>query len=76
MPFPPDERATLLAIKGVGPGVLARLEQIGIDRLQTLARQDATALCTDIAAQLGSTCWRNQPKARQAIADAIEAARK
>jgi predicted RecB family nuclease len=76
MPFPPDERARLLAIKGVGPGVVARLEQIGIDRLETLARQDATALCADIAAMLGSTCWRNQPKARKAVADAIEEAGK
>jgi predicted flap endonuclease-1-like 5' DNA nuclease len=76
MPFPATERATLLAIKGVGPGVVSRLEQLGIDRLSTLARQDATTLCTDIAAMLGSTCWRNQPKAKQAIAAAIEAARK
>ncbi len=76
MPFPDTERATLLAIKGVGPGAVSRLEQLGIDSLSTLARQDATAICADIAAMLGSTCWRNQPKAKQAIAAAIEAARK
>ncbi len=75
MPFPEPERATLLAIKGVGPGVVSRLEQIGIDSLATLARQDATAICAEVSARLGTTCWRNAPKARQAVADAIAAAR-
>jgi predicted RecB family nuclease len=76
MPFSLPERAVLLALHGVGPGVVARLEQLGIDTLETLARQDATAICADIAAMLGGTCWRNQPKARQAIAAAIAAARR
>jgi predicted flap endonuclease-1-like 5' DNA nuclease len=75
MPFPEPERATLLAIKGVGPGVVSRLEQLGIDSLATLARQDAAAICAEVSARLGTTCWRNAPKARQAVAAAIEAAR-
>ena len=73
--FNPRERAILLAVRGVGPGVVARLEQLGIHRLETLARQGAAAICADVAAMLGSTCWRNQPKARDAIAGAIAAAR-
>lgn len=75
MPFPADERAILLAVKGVGPTVIRRLEQVGIEDLAALARQDARAICTAASAMLGSTCWRNSPQARGAIAAAIAAAR-
>ncbi len=73
--FPAAERAALLALRGVGPGVIARLEQIGIASLEELARRDATAICAEVAARLGTTCWRNAPKARQAVCDAIALAR-
>jgi len=72
--FSAADRAVLLAVHGVGPGVVARLEQIGIACLADLARQDAAAICADVAALLGSTCWRNAPKAQRAVADAIAAA--
>ncbi|MGV2836678.1 helix-hairpin-helix domain-containing protein, partial [Pseudomonas shirazensis] len=36
MPFSADERAALLALKGVGPTVISRLEQMGIESLQML----------------------------------------
>lgn len=75
MPFAPEERALLLAVRGVGPGVLRRLEQIGIHSLQALAARDAGAICAEVSALLGTTCWRNAPKARQAVADAVAAAR-
>jgi hypothetical protein len=73
--FPPSERAVLLAVKGVGPTVIARLEQIGIASLADLAHRDATAICDHVAAMLGGTCWRNAPRARAAIQSAIDAAR-
>lgn len=73
--FDAAERAALLAIRGVGPGVVARLEQIGIASLAELARRDAATICAEVAARLGTTCWRNAPKARQAVADAIAVAR-
>ena len=75
MSFTPPERTILLAVRGVGPGVVKRLEQLGITTLATLARQDAGTICADVAAMLGSTCWRNQPKAKQAVADAIAKAK-
>ena len=75
MPFAADERAVLLAVKGVGPTVVQRLEQVGIEDLAALARQDAGAICAAASALVGSTCWRNSPQARGAIAAAIEAAR-
>lgn len=37
MPFPTDEHQALLDVKGVGPTVVQRLEQIGINSLQELA---------------------------------------
>ena len=43
--------------------------------LLDLSSRDAMALCAAASAMLGSTCWRNSPQARAAIAAAIEAAR-
>ncbi|PWC75493.1 Pathogenicity locus [Azospirillum sp. TSH64] len=74
MPFPSHERAVLLAVKGVGPTVIGRLEQVGIHDLAVLAGADAAALCTAIAGELGASCWKNSPQARGAIAAAIRAA--
>ena len=76
MAFSSLERTILLAVKGVGPTVVQRLEEMGVEDLATLAQQDAAALCVAASAQLGSTCWRNSPQARAAIAGAIEAARR
>ena len=69
--FPDAERAALLGVKGVGPTVVARLEAIGIGSLAELARQDVDGICTQVSLMLGSTCWRNSPMARAAIAGAI-----
>lgn len=65
----------LLAVKGVGPTVLQRLEQMGFDDLSTLAKQDAGAICAAAATLVGSTCWKNSPQARAAIDAAIQAAK-
>ena len=73
--FPADERAVLLAVKGIGPTVVDRLEQIGFDSLDTLAGADVGGIVKQIAAMLGTTCWKNSPQARAAIDGAIAAAR-
>jgi hypothetical protein len=75
MPFSPEERAILLAVKGVGPMVIQRIEDYGISDLKTLREQQADVLCAEISQRLGSTCWRNSPLARKALEGAIEAAR-
>jgi predicted RecB family nuclease len=72
--FSADERALLLAVKGVGPTVIDRLEQVGFDSLETLAKTDVDGIVKQIAAMLGTTCWKNSPQARAAIAGAIAAA--
>lgn len=75
MPFPAEERAALLAVKGVGPTVIQRLEQIGFSSLHDLAQAQMTDIVTIVAGQLGSTCWKNSPQARAAIQAAIDLAR-
>ncbi|MDQ7759384.1 hypothetical protein RAB70_16565 [Xanthomonas sontii] len=35
--FDAEDRSVLLAVKGVGPTVVARLEQLGVHSLQALA---------------------------------------
>lgn len=74
MAFSANERAVLLGIKGVGPAVIARLEQMGISSLADLAQRDAETICASAAAILGATCWKNSPQARTAINAAIAAA--
>lgn len=73
--FPRDEKARLLAVKGVGPRVIERLEEIGIASLADLASASAPDICAQTAAILGATCWKNSPQARAAIEAAIACAR-
>lgn len=75
MPFSADERAVLLAVKGVGPTVIARFEQIGIHSLDALADNGVDEIVGQVAAMLGTTCWKNSPQSRAAIAGAIAAAK-
>jgi predicted RecB family nuclease len=75
MGFSADERVLLLSVKGVGPIVVDRLEQIGIDSLAALAETDVDAILQQVAGMLGTTCWRNSPQAKTAIAGAVSAAR-
>ena len=74
MEFSADERARLLAVKGVGPVVVGRLEQAGFESFKALATADMDSTVEQIAAMLGTTYWKNSPQARAAIADAIAAA--
>ena len=74
MPFAPSERQALLAVKGVGPTVIAR--QKGIESLAHLARANSADVLARGAALAGSSCWKNSPQARTAIHGAIAAAQK
>ncbi|MFL9692999.1 helix-hairpin-helix domain-containing protein [Aeromonas veronii] len=73
--FGPQERAMLLGVKGVGPTVIGRLEQLGYHTLTGLAEADTTHIVQLVASMLGSTCWQNSPQARSAIDGAIALAR-
>lgn len=74
MAFAPDERTALLALKGVGPTVITRLEQMGIDSLAQLSQADVSDILAQASAALGSTCWKNSPQARAAISAAVQLA--
>ncbi|PWB83251.1 MAG: Pathogenicity locus [Methylocystaceae bacterium] len=72
--FSQAERDVLLAVKGVGPKVVERFEQLGIVTLKQLAARDSKEICAMASALVGGTCWKNSPQARNAVAAAIVAA--
>jgi predicted RecB family nuclease len=71
MPFSADERKALLAVKGVGPTVIARLEQMGFESLAHLSKANVLDVVANASKMVGSTCWKNSPQARAAIQGAI-----
>lgn len=75
MHFNDSERAALLAVKGVGPTVVQRLEQMGLTSLAALAKADVAEVLASGAGLTGSSCWKNSPQARAAIQAAIALAR-
>lgn len=75
MPFSHEEHKALLAVKGVGPTVVARLEQMGFQSLAQLSKANALDIVAKASAIVGSSCWKNSPQARAAIQAAIALAR-
>jgi predicted flap endonuclease-1-like 5' DNA nuclease len=73
--FSAHERDALLALKGVGPTVVQRLEQMGIASLRQLAAAEPSEIVASAAGLSGSSCWKNSPQARAAIQAAIDLAR-
>lgn len=71
MPFPEDERRALLAVPGVGPTVVMRLQQLGFHSLTQLSQATAADILARAATLTASTCWKNSPQARAAIEAAI-----
>ena len=76
MPFTPAQQTALLAEKGVGKTVLQRLAQMGLDDVQALANADVEEVLALGALLTGSSCWKNSPQARAAIANAIARAQR
>jgi predicted flap endonuclease-1-like 5' DNA nuclease len=75
MLFTTTERASLLKVKGVGPTVIKRLEDMGISSLDQLSKASTTDIVAQAAAMLGASCWKNSPQARAAIDAAIACAK-
>lgn len=75
MAFSAPEREVLLSVKGVGPTVIKRFEEIGIDNLADLATYEADEIAERVAAMLQTTCWKNSPQAKAAIQAAIQRAK-
>ncbi len=75
MKFSEPEKEALLAVKGVGPTVVKRFEEIGISSLAELATYNAEDIAERVAQMLRTTCWKNSPQAKAAINAAIERAK-
>lgn len=75
MAFSEQEKAALLGVKGVGPTVVKRFEEIGIDSFSELASYEPTEIAEKVASMLRTTCWKNSPQALSAVKSAIEKAR-
>ena len=73
--FSPRERRVRLGVKGVGPTVIGRLEQLGYHPLGELAEADTGYMVRLVASMLATSCWQNSPQARDAIAGTIALAR-
>ena len=69
--FSQEETQSLLAEKGIGKTVLQRLAQMGLDDVEALANADIDEVLTLGAMLTGSSCWKNSPQSRAAIATAI-----
>jgi hypothetical protein len=75
MSFSTTDRNILLAVKGVGPTVVKRLEEMGYETLQALSQAEMLTVVSHGAAMTGSTCWKNSPLAKAAVTGAINAAK-
>lgn len=71
MSFTPAQQASLLAVKGIGPTVLQRLQQMGLDDVAKLAAADVADILQQGAALTGSSCWKNSPQAKAAMSAAV-----
>lgn len=74
MSFSVEEREALLELKGVGPTVVKRFEEIGISSFNDLENYQADEIAEMVARLLNTTCWKNSPQAKKAISAAINLA--
>ena len=75
MAFSSQEKAALLAVKGVGPTVIKRFEEIGIHSFSELTQYSVDDIAQMVASMLKTSCWKNSPQAKMAIGAAIERAK-
>ncbi|PAU89122.1 hypothetical protein CK507_05495 [Pseudomonas sp. WN033] len=75
MAFTDLEKAALLEVKGVGPTVVKRFEEIGIDSFSELANYEPKEIAEMVASMLRTTCWKNSPQALSAVESAIKRAK-
>ena len=75
MGFSMYEKREMLRLKGVGPMIVVRLEQIGYSSLSQLAREDATRITNHIARKLGLEGWHHSPRANNSIQAIINLAK-
>ncbi|SUC28001.1 Uncharacterised protein [Providencia rustigianii] len=67
MSFSEEEKQLLLSVKGVGPIVIGRLEQMGFSSLQQLSDASYEEILISGAALTGSSCWKNSLKRKRQL---------
>jgi len=60
MSFTDTERALLLSIPRIGPSVVSRLEEVGIDSLASLRQTGLDCTIDSICSRIGSLGWANR----------------
>jgi predicted RecB family nuclease len=76
MGFSDQEKAALLEVKGVGPTVIKRFEEIGIESFEALKTYQCGEIAEMVASMLQTSCWKNSPQAKSAISAAIARAKR
>ncbi len=74
MPFSNKEKSLLMEAKFVGPKVIERLEDIGIDSFEKLSNSSVNQIVTLVSSMIGSSCWKNSYQSKEAIKNAIDKA--
>lgn len=69
MGFAAHERQRLLAVRGIGPRVLDRLEEAGIHSLQDLRRVGVAAAVEAVCERMGCRSWVNRRDALERLLD-------
>lgn len=71
MAFSEQQKQSLLAQRGIGQIVLKRLQEMGLDDVEQLAKANPDFILQLGADITGSTCWKNSSQARNAIETAV-----
>ena len=75
MAFRPAERSLLLRTQGIGPTVVNRLEDAGIDSLERLAKLGVGCAVEIVGRQMCGSGWENRRRALERAVEAWKGAR-
>lgn len=71
MAFSQAEYKQLIEQKFVGPKIISRLEQMGLDSFDKLRKTSLEEILNNGAHLSGSTCWKNSHQAKTAILNVL-----
>ena len=70
--FPDHERRQLLVQRGIGPTVLARLEEAGIASIHALRRLGVPQVVHQVCGDQGNPAWGNRQRALVRAVEALD----
>jgi hypothetical protein len=74
MKFNDKERQLLLDTPYVGPVVIQRFEEVGINNFKKLSKSSVEQIATIVGDNIGSNCWKNSWQSKRSIQNAINTA--